>query len=68
MNPETEKFTAQRATLLNELSEINSRAQVLTTDINRIEGILIYLNQKDGSEAESVGEPEEELVEELTPT
>tara|TARA_R110000851_G_scaffold241014_1_gene393652 strand:+ start:1206 stop:1400 length:195 start_codon:yes stop_codon:yes gene_type:complete len=64
MNPETEKFTEQRATLINELTELTTRSQSLTTDINRIEGILIYLNQKDQNEVD----PPEEPIEELTPT
>ena len=64
MNPETEKFTEQRATLINELTELTTRSQSLTTDINRIEGILIYLNQKDQNEVD----PSEETIEELTPT
>ena len=63
MNPETEKFTEQRATLINELTELTTRSQSLTTDINRIEGILIYLNQKDQNEVD----PPEEPIEELTP-
>lgn len=64
MNPEIEKFTEQRATLINELTELTTRSQSLTTDINRIEGILIYLNQKDQNEVD----PSEETIEELTPT
>jgi hypothetical protein len=64
MNPEIEKFTEQRATLINELTELTTRSQSLTTDINRIEGILIYLNQKDQNEVD----PPEEPIEELTPT
>ena len=63
MNPEIEKFRQQRSNLLNEVSELATRADSLKADINRVEGVLIYLDQKGQAEAEDEDGP----IEELTP-
>ena len=66
MNPEIEKFTKQKETFISELTEIQNRAQSLTTDINRLDGIILYLSQDKGGE-QAQDEVEIESIGELPP-
>jgi hypothetical protein len=63
MTPTPDQLRQQRVNLLSEANDIEAQVQHLRTEANKIEGVLIYLNQKfEESQEESAPEADEEQV------
>lgn len=52
MQPTIEQLSQQRASLLTEASDLETRASQLRTDATKIEGVMLYLNQQAAEQPE----------------